>query len=75
MRGFPHIPDMNDQDNSDIDWSHTPVTRDASGHRLSTAQVFLSPGVLLTHHVNLHGCPHAMADHLFSVGKGSKRKI
>jgi len=69
--GLSQIPDMNDPDNSPIGWSRMPVTRDASGHRLSTARAFLSPDVLATRHANLHVCPNTVAERLMLEKEGN----
>lgn len=68
--GLPQISDMNDLEISPIGWSRMPVTRDASGHRLSTARAFLSPGVLATRHANLHVCPDTIAERLVLEKEG-----
>lgn len=69
--GFPHNPDMNDPDNCPIGWSRMPVTREASGYRLSTARAFLSPDVLATRHANLHVCPNTIVERLVLEKEGN----
>ncbi|KAL4068905.1 GMC oxidoreductase [Scleroderma yunnanense] len=62
--GLPQNPDLNDPDNSPIGWARFPVTRDAGGHRISTARAFLSPGVLAARRANLHVCPGTIVERL-----------
>ncbi|KAL4073995.1 alcohol oxidase [Scleroderma citrinum] len=68
--GFPHNPDVNDPDNIPVGWVRFPITRDANGHRISTARAFLSPGVLATRHANLHVCPNTIVERLVLEKEG-----